>query len=128
MSTKLTVIYNDTCPICAREVGAYRRVTSDAGLDVAFAGLSHCDLTQFDLTPEAAAQRFHVIQDGVVYDGVPAFLVLWQQMPRLRWLAWLLRLPLLHWGAVRVYDHVLAPALYALHRRRKARGVARHIG
>lgn len=127
MSDDLTVIYNDTCPICAREVDAYRRVTGREGLNVAYAGLSQCDLAAFGLTSDAAARRFHVMKDGVLHDGIPAFALLWETMPRLRWLARLVRLPVVRGLAALVYDHVLAPALFALHRRRERRGKARHI-
>ena len=127
MKENLTVIYNDTCPICAREVGAYRTATDRRGLNVAYAGLSQCDLAQFGLTPDAAARRFHVMQDGVLQSGIPAFALLWETMPRLRWLARLVRLPGLRTLAAWVYDWVLAPPLYALHKRRLARGKAKHI-
>lgn len=122
--TRITVIYNDTCPICAREVAGYRRVTRARGLDVAYAGLSDSDLARFGLTATEAAKRFHVLEDGVLLDGVPAFAALWEKMPRLRWLAWLVRLPVIAPLARLLYDHALAPPLYALHRRRVARGTA----
>lgn len=123
----LTVIYNDTCPICAREVNAYRTVTQRDGIAVAYAGLSQCDLAQFGLSPDDAARRFHVMKDGVVHSGMPAFALLWETMPRMRWLGRLVSLPVVRWGAAVVYDRVLAPMLFALHKRREARGKARHI-
>lgn len=50
--------------------------------------------------------------------GLPAFRALWSQMPGFRWLAWVTGV----WGvrqvASAVYDHVLAPGLFALHVRR----------
>lgn len=127
MSDDLTVIYNDTCPICAREVDAYRRSTGRLGVQVAYAGLSQYDLAGFGLTPETAARRFHVMRDGVLYDGIPAFAILWETMPRLRWLARLVRLPGMRWLAAVVYDHLLAPPLYVMHKRRLRLGKARHI-
>ena len=38
-----------------------------------------------------AAKRLHVRKNGQVYDGIPAFIALWQDMPRYRWLARVVR-------------------------------------
>ena len=57
----------------------------------------------------------------------PSFAFLWETMPRLRWLARLVRLPGMRWLAGVVYDHLLAPPLYVMHKWRLRRGKARHI-
>ena len=41
---RMTVIYNDTCPICSREVDVYRRDAAAAGCAVEFDGLEAADL------------------------------------------------------------------------------------
>ena len=46
------------------------------------------------------------------------FLALWVQMPRYRWLTWIVGLPGVFQIACRIYDHVLAPAIYHWHLRR----------
>lgn len=117
------VIYNADCPICSREVAGYRRVTEAAGLPIRYSDLKRADLARWGLTEEAAARRFHVVQDGRLLDGVPAFAALWAQMPGLRWLARLVALPGLRSLAVFGYDRLAAPLLYALHRRRSARAL-----
>lgn len=119
MSTEITVIYNDTCPICAREVDAYRTRT-DAS-EVAYHGLSKGNLAAFGLTEDSAARQFHVMRDGERLEGVVAFAALWERIPRLRWLARLVLLPGIRQLAMAVYSKCLAPALFALHRRRVAR-------
>lgn len=121
MTTDTIVIYNADCPICAREIDSYRRYCDRLGLPVRFTDLGRADLGRWGLTPEQAAQRLHVIERGRLLAGVPAFLALWQRMPRFRPLARLVALPGLRQLAALVYDHVLAPALYALHRRRVRR-------
>ncbi len=124
MREEMTVIYNDTCPICAREVAGYRRMTKGRGLDITYAGLSDADMARFGLTRRQAARRLHVLEDGRMHDGVAAFALIWDRIPRLRWLARLVRLPVIGWGAALVYDHILAPALFAMHRRRERLGKA----
>ncbi|MBV2359658.1 DUF393 domain-containing protein [Thalassococcus sp. CAU 1522] len=128
MSKDITVIYNDTCPICAREVAGYRRLAEKTGGDIAFSGLSEGAFGDYGLDRNSAARRFHVVADGRLVGGVEAFALLWDRLPRLRWLARLVRLPVIAPSARLVYDHVLAPVLFALHRRRERLGKARRIG
>lgn len=115
------VIYNSDCPICSREVAGYRRYSTAQGLPIRYSGLDQADLARWGLSKDAAARRFHVVQDGRLISGLPAFAALWAAMPRFRWLAWLVTRPgigpVARWG----YDQIAAPLLYAMHRRRQAR-------
>ena len=120
MSAEMTVIYNDTCPICAREVASYKRMTA-ADPRIAYRGLSEGELDAFGITRRAAARRFHVLKDGTLHDGVPAFALVWDRIPRLRWLARLVRTPGIREVSALLYDHVAAPALFALHKKRRER-------
>jgi hypothetical protein len=60
----------------------------------------------------------YVLHDGVLTSGIPAFLVLWAQMPRYRALGRIVGLPGFKQIAIAVYDHVLAPLIYHWHLRR----------
>lgn len=115
------VIYNAACPICAREIDSYRRYCERRALPVAFQDLDRADLGALGLTPEQAARRLHVIEQGTLLAGTPAFLALWSAMPRFRPLARIVALPGLRQIATLVYEGLAAPALYALHRRRVVR-------
>ena len=118
---KMIVVYNDTCPICSREVEAYRRASRKAGLPLGFEGLSDTDPERFGLTRDQAARRFHVVKDGTLYDGMDAFALVWDALPKTRWLARLVRLPGIRGLTRLLYDRLAAPALYALHTRRERR-------
>lgn len=117
----LTVIYNDTCPICSREVGAYRREAEAAGCAIGFDGLDNADLAGFGLDREGAARQFHVVRDGKLLAGLDAFLALWAALPRWAWLARAIDRPVVRPAARFVYDRLAAPALYAMDRRRRRR-------
>ena len=87
----LTVWYDGGCPICAREIGFYRR---RRGADA----IRWVDLRGGDssLPPgidrQAALNRFTVqAGDGTLLDGAPAFRALWAALPAMRWLAVLTR-------------------------------------
>ncbi|MEO0390529.1 MAG: DUF393 domain-containing protein [Pseudomonadota bacterium] len=114
------VLYNADCPVCRFEIDHYADYTARTALPIRFDDLNSEDMAQWDIDPDDAARRLHVRKDGQVYAGIPAFLVLWSDMPRYRWLARLIGLPVIRQVASAVYDYVLAPALYAWHRRRVA--------
>jgi hypothetical protein len=59
-----------------------------------------------------------VLHDGVLTAGVPAFLILWAQMPRYQTLGRIVGLPGIKQIAIAAYDHVLAPLIYRWHLRR----------
>lgn len=119
--SKMDVIFNNTCPICSREVALYEQQAQDAGLSIRFSGIEDDTAREAGLSPDEAAQRFHVVHDGQLHAGLDAFRLLWAELPRWRWLAKLTGLPIVRPVARLVYDHVAAPILYALHRRRQRR-------
>ena len=125
MTEECIVLYNGSCPICAREVAAYRAEAARAAPHVAFrdvtAATTAPDLAAAGLTVDAAARRFHVLRDGQVLSGLDGFVALWSALPRWRWLARVAGLPMVRPLATALYDRVAAPLLYALHRRRMAR-------
>ncbi len=122
MSEKTEVLYNGSCPICSREVDHYARLSSDQALPIRYDDLGDAArLETWGITREDAARRLHVRKGGQIYGGVPAFVLLWQQIPQTRWLARTVNLPGVHWIACRVYDHVLAPLLYRMHLARERR-------
>lgn len=120
MTDKPTVIYNGACPICAREIGVYRARSGPDG-SLRFLDLNDTDLAALGLDRETAARRLHVVEDGRLLSGVDAFLWLWKATPGFGWLARIVGLPGLRQAAGAVYEGLLAPALYAMHRRREAR-------
>lgn len=120
-ATPLDVLYNGRCPICSREIAAYRRYSEARGLGIRFTDISAADLAALGLTHDAAAKRLHVIDDGKLLSGVPAFGRLWRAMPRMAWAGRMVETPVLGAVAGVIYNRVLAPILYAMHRRREAR-------
>ena len=122
MTEKITTYYYGDCPVCGTEIGHYQRI--NAGSEV----LDWCDisadpdiLAHLGIDIATLKRRLHVIDaDGTVHVGVPAFAVLWSEMPRYRWLSRLVRLPVIRTFAAGLYE-VLAALLFAYNRRREAR-------
>ena len=117
MTKNTKVLYNDTCPVCRFEIDHYRKTTEN--LPIRFDRLDQAE--SWGITPDQAARRLHVLQDGRLLSGMAAFRALWSVMPRYRWLArmcgWPILRPLLDLG----YDRIAAPILYRAHLRRQAR-------
>ncbi len=115
------VLYNAECPVCHFEVSRYARYSDDNGLPIRFDDLNGAGLARWGLTPDQAARRLYVSHRGELLSGMPAFRVLWAQMPRYRWLARVAGWPILRPTSVFLYDRIIAPVIYRWHKRRKAR-------
>jgi predicted DCC family thiol-disulfide oxidoreductase YuxK len=115
MTQDTCILYNDTCPLCRAEIDAYRRQAT--GLPLRFDPLTEAHL--YGLTPDQAARRLHVIENGQLLSGLDAFRALWAQLPRTRWLARLTGLPVIRPVLAFVYDRLAAPLLYRAHLRRQ---------
>ncbi|MEL6524018.1 MAG: DUF393 domain-containing protein [Pseudomonadota bacterium] len=121
MTSETKIVYNGACPVCAFEINAYQRYAQNHDLPLAFEDLNASDLGQYGLTRDQAARRLYVKHHGELLSGLPAFLALWSEMPRYRWLARVFGLPVIRPLAAFLYDRMMAPALYAWNRRRHAK-------
>jgi predicted DCC family thiol-disulfide oxidoreductase YuxK len=113
-----SVLYNSQCPVCSVEIRHYARYAGEAGLPIRFDDLNTDVWDQWGLDYDTAARRLYVLHGGVLISGVPAFLVLWAQMPRYRLLGRIVGSPGIKQIASAAYDHIFAPALYRWHLRR----------
>ena len=101
----LTVYYDGKCGLCRREIEYYRRVAPDGRfvwLDIATdpAGLAGLDISQAD-----ALRRLHARDaSGSIYVGVAAFIAIWQRLNYWRYLAMIVKLPLLQPFVAFAYD------------------------
>lgn len=115
-----SVLYNAACPVCKFEIDHYRSYVKTNSLPIGFEDLNTTELKRWGLTPDQAARRLYLMRGDDLLSGVPAFIALWSDMPRYRWLARCLALPGIHRAACGIYDRVLAPILYRRQRHRYA--------
>ncbi len=116
--TSTSVLYNASCSVCDFEIRQYAQYADHNGLPIRFDDLNSDARLQWRLDADTAARRLYVLHEGRLTSGIPAFLVLWAQMPKYRWLARTVGLPGIRQIASVLYDFVLAPALYRWHLRR----------
>ena len=83
-----------------------------------FDKLGETDLSLYGVNKDQGAKRLHVISDGQVIHGLPAFQKLWAEMPRYKILATVTNFPIVREIAALVYDRILAPLLYRSHLKR----------
>jgi len=101
----LTVYYDGKCGLCRREIEYYKRVApADRFLwcDIAHdpASLADIDISQAD-----ALRRLHARDSAcTLYVGVSAFIAIWQRLNYWRYLALIIKLPLLQPLAAFLYD------------------------
>lgn len=119
------VLYNADCPVCNFEISHYAKYAAQNDLPIRFDDLNtearEAWEQAWELDADTAARRLHVLHKGALLSGMPAFRVLWAQMPRYRWLARITGWPVLRPVTERLYDHLLAPVIYRWHKRRQAR-------
>lgn len=80
--------YDGACPLCAREIGFYRRQEGADRID--WVDISRIDAADVapDLPRAKALARFTVRDvDGALVSGSGAFTRIWLRLPRFRWLA-----------------------------------------
>ncbi|WP_088916213.1 thiol-disulfide oxidoreductase DCC family protein [Granulosicoccus antarcticus] len=82
----LTVYYDGGCPLCRREIATYQSLSGAERLnweDVAQAD----ERVAPDLMRSDALARMHVrTADGKLVHGAHAFALMWQVLPKTRWL------------------------------------------
>lgn len=122
---KIYILYNGRCPICRAEIEQYARRAAACGAPLVFEDLHAVALDGWHLTPDQAMRRLHArLPDGSHISGIAAFATIWDHLPRMRWMARAVRLPVIGPVVRRAYDHLAAPALYRLHLRRERLGNA----
>ena len=123
LTARTRALYNADCPICNSEMCSYADYARRNALPIAFDDLNTTDLDRWGVSEDAAARLLHVIHDGRLHVGFDAMLVLWAQMPRMRGLARLCRVPglfhLLDFG----YANVVARLIWLRHKRRGRLGL-----
>ena len=112
------VLFNEDCPICNAEICHYRNYAEQKGIELYFDKLGETDLSLYGVSKDQGAKRLHVISDGKVIHGLPAFQKLWAEMPRYKILAAATNFPIVREIAALVYDRILAPLLYRSHLKR----------
>ena len=107
-----TVLFNGDCEICSKEIFVYQSYGASEGLPIDFKDINNTDLNPFGLTRDETARQLHVLKNSELFVGVEAFVILWNEMPRYRFLAKIFSLPGVGKVAQFVYYHIISRYLY----------------
>ena len=91
----LKVYYNNNCSVCRIEINHYIRKNTK---DIKWIDITNNKEAEIELNKSARQllRRLHVMHNNKVYEGVSAFIVLWERLPGYRWLSKLVSLPILY--------------------------------
>ena len=110
--TSTTVLFNGDCEICSKEICIYQSYGASEGLPIDFKDINNTDLNSFGLTRDETARQLHVLKNSELFVGVKAFVILWSEMPKYRFLAKIFSLPGVSRFAQFFYYHVISLYLY----------------
>ncbi|MFT7109135.1 MAG: putative DCC family thiol-disulfide oxidoreductase YuxK [Psychrobacter glaciei] len=89
---KPTIFYDGSCGLCKREIAHYQKL--DKGNDIEWVNIISADLElkKMGIRFVDAMEVLHgVNKKGEVIKGVENFLMIWEQLPQYRWLAFIVR-------------------------------------
>ena len=95
----IKVLFNDSCSVCSKEIAHYKSLKNnikwidinDLEISMRLSGKSHRELIR----------RLHVIKDDEIYSGVKAFIIMWRNIPKYRWIGNFVALPVIyHFGVI----------------------------
>ena len=125
---ELTEMYfNGECPVCSAEMSHYAALCADSQKSLQFIDAMQRpnDFAQCGLRREHLERRVYLKDSkGRIVSGLPALVELWSRMPQYRWLARVMKVPVIEPLSNGFYDHVLAPTLAAWARHRMTRASA----
>jgi predicted DCC family thiol-disulfide oxidoreductase YuxK len=114
--------------VCSAEMSHYASIARRQALPIHFIDSTRQPdaFLQYGLRAEhLERRRYHRNGQGRLTSGLDAMLEVWDELPRYRWAARALALPVLHAAASAAYDLVVAPSLAWNGRRRRKLGRTR---
>jgi predicted DCC family thiol-disulfide oxidoreductase YuxK len=96
------VYFNNSCSVCRMEINHYKKFNEKLGwIDVTN------NKEAQKVTAKSSAElirRLHVEQDGKIYQGIDAFLIVWSRLPKYRWLYKLVKTPGIYHASYIAYE------------------------
>jgi predicted DCC family thiol-disulfide oxidoreductase YuxK len=88
----MKVYYNESCSICRAEINLYKKqnIKEIEWVDITNNVIAEKNTKKNDKT---LLRRLHVEEDGEIFDGAKAFLLLWKKMPKYKILYTFFSLP-----------------------------------
>lgn len=115
-SPQLQVFYNSACPVCNYGIIRQQKKSTACSIDWLDVHRDNTLVEQLDRGLPQVRKYLHLMDaDGKQHVGINAFILLWQNSPRERWLARIFSLPVLNQVSQLAYI-LFANALYLFNR------------
>jgi predicted DCC family thiol-disulfide oxidoreductase YuxK len=90
----MKVYYNNSCKICRAEIDLYKK---EKIKEINWVDITNNQLAEKETSKNSKEllRRLHVKQDEKIIQGAAAFLVLWEKMPKYRFLYNFFKLPII---------------------------------
>ena len=88
------VYFNNSCSICKFEIDHYKKIAKN--IDWVDISTNNKAKKETKMSAKNLLRRLHVKKKDKIYQGVDAFIELWSEIPRLHFLAFLLKKPIIY--------------------------------
>ena len=110
--SRLTVFYNGRCSICAPEVAVYQRMAEAHNIkSLVFENIFTTNLPE-GYDQETLLKRIHAKRGDQMLVGAEAFIAMWAELPKFKYLAYAINWPIMRGMTGLIYTHLIAPWLY----------------
>ena len=91
----MKVYYNKSCSICRAEINLYKKqnIKEIQWVDITNNTIAEENTSKSNKT---LLRRLHVEEDGQVFEGAKAFLLVWKKIPKYRFLYIFFKLPIIY--------------------------------
>jgi predicted DCC family thiol-disulfide oxidoreductase YuxK len=81
----MKVFYNESCNICRAEINLYKRQNIE---NIEWIDITHNKAAEKEISKSAKSllRRLHVKKEGEIFDGAEAFLLVWKNIPKYKFL------------------------------------------
>ncbi len=89
----MKVYYNKSCSICRAEINLYKRQNIK---DIEWVDITNNLIAEKDTSKNnrTLLRRLHVEENGKIFSGAKAFLLVWKKIPKYKFLYIVLKLPI----------------------------------
>tara|TARA_B100001059_G_C17286622_1_gene310772 strand:+ start:88 stop:438 length:351 start_codon:yes stop_codon:yes gene_type:complete len=106
----MKVYFNNSCKICKAEINLYKK-EKNSKIDWIDITNNHNAQIETKKNNKELLRRLHVKKDGKIFSGAEAFLLVWKNIPKYRFLYLVLKLPVI-FHAFSIFYELVAFFLY----------------
>ena len=106
----MKVYYNESCSVCRAEINLYKKQNIE---EIEWIDITNNIVAEKDTLKDnkTLLRRLHVEEDGQVFSGAQAFLLVWKKIPKYRFLYRFFKLPLI-FNIFSLFYEIIAFFLY----------------